>query len=257
MLPLQGKIVEIGIDATCERLSEHQHTALTKENIDNTNSCHLELYTILGEYDNAGFPLSYCLLTTATSIEDGKHTKALVAWATILCHKYSIVPRFVHTDKDMVEISASRQVWPKAKHQLCWWHQHEALRRWLKGNLPMSSYNTQWASHEHTFINIAFKPHGQMNPNDIEGYVPGEICEQGPQGKNMKMMPPTSKDPNSIKLQIPIVHHMQDNSSTQTLASSHPGAPEVAVHSTMDAMDDVANLLGASTQSSNTIKLTI
>jgi hypothetical protein len=23
--------------------------------IDNTNSCHLELYTILGEYDNAGF----------------------------------------------------------------------------------------------------------------------------------------------------------------------------------------------------------
>ena len=28
---------------------------------DNTNSRHLELYTILGEYDNAGFPLSYCV----------------------------------------------------------------------------------------------------------------------------------------------------------------------------------------------------
>lgn len=40
LLPLQGKIVEIGIDATCER------------------SRHLELYTILGEYDNAGFPQS-------------------------------------------------------------------------------------------------------------------------------------------------------------------------------------------------------
>ncbi|KAJ7217434.1 hypothetical protein C8J57DRAFT_1598609, partial [Mycena rebaudengoi] len=43
--PLRGKIVEIGIDATY-----------------NTNSKHLELYSVLGEYDNAGFPLSYCLL---------------------------------------------------------------------------------------------------------------------------------------------------------------------------------------------------
>ncbi|KAN0140684.1 hypothetical protein V8E53_001511 [Lactarius tabidus] len=90
LLLLQGKIVEIGIDATY-----------------NTNSRHLELYTILGEYDNAGFPLSYCLLTTATSIEDRKRTKALEAWAAVLCHEYNIVPRFVHTDKDMAEIGAT------------------------------------------------------------------------------------------------------------------------------------------------------
>ena len=57
---------------------------LTKKNNDNTNSRHLELYTILGEYDNAGFPLSYCLLTMASSVEDGKCTKALHAWAAIL-----------------------------------------------------------------------------------------------------------------------------------------------------------------------------
>ncbi|SRR6266702_7186744 len=44
---------------------------------------------------------------------------------------YSIVPRFVHTDKDMAEIGASRHIWPKAKHQLCWWHQREALQRRL------------------------------------------------------------------------------------------------------------------------------
>ena len=85
-----------------------RNKALIKKKTDNTNSRHLELYTVLGKYDNVGFPLSYCLLTTASSVEDGKHTKALEAWAATLHNKYGIVPRFVHTDKDMAEIGASR-----------------------------------------------------------------------------------------------------------------------------------------------------
>ncbi|KAF8886850.1 hypothetical protein CPB85DRAFT_1232284 [Mucidula mucida] len=64
---LRGKVVEIGMDATF-----------------NTNKGHLELYSIMGEYDNDGFPLAYCLLTTATAVEQGKRTSALEAWATIL-----------------------------------------------------------------------------------------------------------------------------------------------------------------------------
>ena len=76
-----------------------EHT--NQKNKDKTNSRHLELYTILGEYNNTGFPLSYYLLTTASSVEDGKCTKALHAWAAILPNEYSIVPRFVHMDKDM------------------------------------------------------------------------------------------------------------------------------------------------------------
>ena len=40
---------------------------------DNMNACHFELYTVLGEYNNAGF--SYCLLSTASSIEDRRCTK--------------------------------------------------------------------------------------------------------------------------------------------------------------------------------------
>ncbi|PPR07898.1 hypothetical protein CVT24_002829 [Panaeolus cyanescens] len=58
--PLENRIVEIGLDATY-----------------NTNSQHLELYSIMAEHDNAGFPLSYCLLTTATAIELGKRKRAL------------------------------------------------------------------------------------------------------------------------------------------------------------------------------------
>jgi hypothetical protein len=90
---------------------------LLTQNIDNTNSKHLELYTTLGEYDNTGFPLSYCLLSTASSIDNGKRLKALEGWAAILRSKYGLIPRFVHTDKDMAEIRMSRRVWPEAKHQ--------------------------------------------------------------------------------------------------------------------------------------------
>ncbi|KAH9051623.1 hypothetical protein EDB83DRAFT_2507093 [Lactarius deliciosus] len=143
--PLQGKVVEIGIDTTY-----------------NTNSHHLELYAVLGEYDNTGFLLSYCLLTTASLLKDRKCTKALQAWAAILHDLYSVVPRF-------------------AKHQLCWWHQCEALWRRLKGNLPTSVYNAQRARRKYPFI---------------DGSVSGEICEQ----EEATAMSLTGEDPNSIKL---------------------------------------------------------
>ncbi len=105
----------------------------------------------------------------------------------------------------MAEIGASRRIWPKAKHQLCWWHQREALRRRLKGNLPTSVYNAQRARREHPFIDVAFKPYGHVDPNDCEGSVPGEICEQD----SAKAMP--SGDPNAIKIRLPTL----TNHSTQ------------------------------------------
>ena len=224
---------------------------------DNTNSRHLELYTILGEYDNAGFPLSYCLLTTATSVEQGKRTRALQAWATVLHEKYGILPRFVHTDKDLAEISASRRVWPEAKHQLCWWHQREAIRRWLKGNLPTTPYNPQRANREHAFINIDFKPTGHTDPNDTEGGVPGEICEQGTNANTTAL---TSDDPNSIKIRIPI-SHFTHSEIVQTI-----GAGGVSMLSAMDAGESMGrptfasghpDSSGAVVHSANSTKLTI
>ena len=210
-----------------------RYDALIK-NADNTNSRHLELYTVLGEYDNVGFPLSYCLLTTATSVEDKKRTKALEAWAAALRDEYGIVPRFVHTDKDMAEIGASRRVWPEAKHQLCWWHQREALRRRLKGNLPTSAYNPQRAAHEHAFIDTTFKPYGRVDPKDCEGGVPGEICEQEVHEKNMNTatVPLISDDPNSIKIRIPITHQRAGHDAGEpTPVVGHPDAPAVSAQS--------------------------
>ena len=37
-----------------------------------------------------------------------KRLKALESWIVILRDQYGVVPRFVHTDKDMAEIGASR-----------------------------------------------------------------------------------------------------------------------------------------------------
>ena len=105
---------------TCMQVQSSEVDALTIYDADNTNLRHLELYTILGEYDNTGSPLSYCLLTTASSVELRKCTQALEAWAAALHNEYRLKPRFVHTDKDMAEIGASRRVWPEAKcHGRC------------------------------------------------------------------------------------------------------------------------------------------
>ncbi|KAF7333854.1 SWIM-type domain-containing protein [Mycena venus] len=154
MEPLRGKVVEIGLDATY-----------------GTNSKHLELYTVLGEYDNAGFPLSYCLLSTADSIDIGKRKAALEAWAQILRDKYGVIPVFVHVDKDMAEIGMIRSVWD-AKIQLCLWHLKRAVcTRLDKRKLSTTPYNAHRAHAEFPFIDVKFKPAGRADPTEYEGRV--------------------------------------------------------------------------------------
>ena len=77
---LRGKVIEIGMDATCEQHLYFCELVLT-HNIDNTNSEHFELYSKMGEYDNAGFPMTYSLLLTTTAIDTGKWKKAIAAWS--------------------------------------------------------------------------------------------------------------------------------------------------------------------------------
>ena len=76
---------------------------------------------MMAEHDNASLPLSYCVLSTASSVNAGKQTKALTAWATCLCDIYGIIPVFVHVDKDMADIGMLCDMW-KPKIQICWWH---------------------------------------------------------------------------------------------------------------------------------------
>ena len=98
----------------------------------------------MGEHENAGFPLSYCLLSTVMSLEIEKQKKALVAWAAHLHDKYGIHAAFAYTDKDMAEIGMLRDVWGLVKIQLCWWHLQKAIRECLtKVKLLTTPYNAQ------------------------------------------------------------------------------------------------------------------
>lgn len=175
-------------------------------------------------------------------VEEGKHTRALQAWATVIREEYNVTLRFVHTDKDMAEIGASHQDWPTAKHQLCWWHQHEAIRRRLKGHLPTSAYNAQRANHKHPFIDIGFKLISHVDLNDTEGGVPGEIGEQAIQEGNANTTAPISEDPNSIKIWIPISQLIRSGQTVPT-ASSNVGQStlEATTSSAMHTRDNIGD----------------
>lgn len=146
---------------------------LLMREIDNTNSKDLELYSIMAEHDNAGFPMTYCLLSTATAIDLGKRKLAIAAWARCLRDMYSVKPLFIHTDKDMGEIGASKDVW-EAKINLCWWHLRRAVRtRLAKGKLSTSPYNLDKAMAEYDFIKPDFIPAGtRVDIDDYEGGAP-------------------------------------------------------------------------------------
>jgi hypothetical protein len=177
------------------------------------------LYSVIGEYDNAGFPFSYCLLSTASSIVIGKRTVALEAWTKVLREKYAIIPEFVHTDKDMAEIGMTRNVWPEAKIQLCWWHLRKAVRTRLeKAKLSTSPYNVERARAEFLFISRDFRPRGQSDPSDSEGGIPGE---------GTGLMTSSIPGPNSLFIRIP------NPSQARASVGSNPGAPLCEIANTL------------------------
>jgi hypothetical protein len=142
------------------------------------NSKHLELYSIVGEYNNAGFPLSYCLLSTAAAVDIHKYTKALTAWANCLHVTYGINPVFTHVNKDMVEIGMVQCLW-KLEIQLCWWHMHKAMcKQLLKGKLTTTPYNAHHAWSEFPFVSLDFIPAGTPDTTEYEGGTLDETHEE-------------------------------------------------------------------------------
>jgi len=86
----------------------------------------------------------------------------------VLHEKYGVVPKFVHSDKDMAEIGMSQQVWPDVKVQLCWWHIQKAVFSQLQGNLPTSPYNIKHTCKEYAFVERNFLPYGRSNLDDTD-----------------------------------------------------------------------------------------
>ncbi|KAJ6602810.1 hypothetical protein DFH09DRAFT_1270635 [Mycena vulgaris] len=208
--PLKGKIVEIGVDATY-----------------NTNSKHLELYSIMGEHDGAGFPLSYLLLSTASSIDQGKRTRALTAWAKCVRDTYGIIAKFTHVDKDMAEIGMLKDVW-NAKISLCWWHLRRAVRtRLANAKLATTPYDPGRAHAEFSFIDVAFVPLGQADGGEYEGGIPDII----PPVVTASQQPRTITVANGLRITIrPGTHQplsvIGDGGATERLRGDESGRAE-------------------------------
>ena len=126
----------------------------------------------MAKHDGTGYPIMYCLLSTATSTEIRKCTKALNKWASRLRDMYNINPDFCHLDKDMGEIGMAQGVWKMVKLQLCWWHMRKALReRLAKRKLSTTPYNGEWAQEQFGFIDLQFCPAGNADPEEYEGRI--------------------------------------------------------------------------------------
>ena len=153
------------VDSTCEYFKEPLPPLLNILVV-NTNKSNMELFGGLADMDGEGLPLSF--LFVVTSAEAPPHTKerVLVNWMAAL-KTLGIAPEFTFSDKDQKEINALRQFWPTAKHQLCFWHVQQALKRRLVSNQePPAYYRSMDAKKIFPFIDPTFLPLGQMPTND-------------------------------------------------------------------------------------------
>lgn len=184
------------------------------------------------EHDGAGFPLSYCLLNSATSISPGKRKKTLTAWANMLRDRYRIYPVFIHFDKDMAEILMARDSLPLAKTQCCFWHTDDAVdTRLKKGTLGTVPYNSVAAHKEFSFISATFKPpSGRVNLKDYEGgkdsHRPPKIVDDRPWALRFTL-PPPSQIPMPLPLTIRIPAMVQPDEESEEESEEEDGDVEM------------------------------
>ncbi|KAJ7194445.1 hypothetical protein GGX14DRAFT_679021 [Mycena pura] len=154
---LKTRVVEIAMDATY-----------------NTNAKQLELYGIMAEFDNAGFPLAYCLLSTTSSISHRKHVKTLTTFTTCVRDTYNIHPEFTHVDKDLGEISVLADVW-NPKISICWWHIDDAVTKHLKkAKLSTTPYKVKRAQAQFSFIASDFLSQVKHDKDEYKGGKPDD-----------------------------------------------------------------------------------
>ena len=176
----------------------------------------------MGEYDNTGFPLTYCLLSMAEALEIGKWKKALNNWAAVLQDRYGIILIFVHTDKDMAEIGMLRDIWLSVKIQFCWWHLWKAVQEWLsKNKLSTTPYNAKRAHLKYAFINTSFIPSGHSDPHKYEGGMHDVIADIDEE--------PLQPSPNMISILIkppPKPHNLWPHMAANITANSSRVQPK-------------------------------
>lgn len=238
-----SRLVEVALDATCEFTSQSDSYNANFQ-VDNTNEANLELYSMVGEIDNAGYPVAYCLLSTATSISLGKRTAALSAFLQRIKVTYKVNPSFTHVDKDFAEIAALGKTWPDAKVQLCWWHLSRAVsQRMAKRSLRTSAYDAKAAHQEYDFIPTTFCPtsrpdraddEGYGNRSDDDDYNPKQAYKKASKKARLKVISstqpapsaPPGQNPNALPIKIVIPISFTQSRTQKTYPSAQISASD-------------------------------
>ncbi|KAG6848311.1 hypothetical protein H0H93_001313, partial [Arthromyces matolae] len=147
----------------------HQIRELSLDSAWNTNGSDYEVYALLGEVYGSGCPLGYVLIHSSTGdTNPGGKERFLVDLLTHMKQNWSLSPIITLTDKDFSEINAFGQVFPDAKHQLCFWHCLRAIKTRLSIlRRKPKHYDVLEAMREfYDFIDKDFVPLAQArNPN--------------------------------------------------------------------------------------------
>jgi 5-formyltetrahydrofolate cyclo-ligase len=105
--------------------------------------------------------------------------------------KHGLDPDVVLTDKDFAEIGAARAVWPRAKHQLCYWHMRKSVReRMALSRLSTAPYHLFEANAEFGFISMQFLPRCGPDRKDPDSEKRSTSCLSTPHMPGPKF-PPT------------------------------------------------------------------
>ncbi|KAG8915415.1 hypothetical protein FRC00_004714 [Tulasnella sp. 408] len=132
----------------------------------NTNSANYEISGLVAEGHGQGVPIGF-IYTTATdgTAKTGAKLRLLVNFLEFFRER---CPRimFTLTDKERAEIDAFRKVWPKAKHQCCYWHAIRYLETRLSENKPPAPYDPREAWKEFDFIDPTWAPGVFANADD-------------------------------------------------------------------------------------------
>jgi hypothetical protein len=85
------------------------------------------VFALLGELYGSGCPIGYLLIQSVENDPGGKE-HLITDLLAHLRDKCGIRPIITLSDKDFSEINAFLQVFPWAKHQLCFWHCLRAVK---------------------------------------------------------------------------------------------------------------------------------
>jgi hypothetical protein len=118
--------------------------------------------------------LGYILIQSAVGNETGGKQRYLEELLEHFQKKWKVRAIFTLTDKDMSEINAFLAKFPKAKHQLCFWHCLRAIKTRLSilRRRP-KFYDVLEAKKEFDFVSISFVPRAQEKKpsNDVSHVI--------------------------------------------------------------------------------------